>query len=248
MAIYVTGDTHGGIDIMKLQSRRFRAGKTLTKDDYVIVAGDFGVWKHKKAQDFLRWISEKKWTTLFVEGNHEDYELLKTFPLVNMFGSKVRKINDSVYQLLRGEVYNIEGYKVFAFGGARSVDRFTACREEGYDWFAEEESNYKDEIKAIYNLKKVDNKVDLIVSHTCCKSTLDKMADIYNIYIEDYDNQNKFFEEIQSIVDYDMWVFGHMHKDIRVNEKEICVFNKVINIEDLKKETICPEKFSFSIK
>lgn len=131
MAIYLTGDTHGGLDVRKLESKRFKEGKSLTKNDYLIVLGDFGIWKNKKAQDFLKWISEKKWTTLFVEGNHEDYNYLNTFPLVDMFGSKVRKINDSVYQLLRGEIYNIDGYKFFAFGGARSLDRFSACRQEG---------------------------------------------------------------------------------------------------------------------
>ena len=43
--IFITGDTHGDIDIQKLSSKNFPKGKTLTKNDYVIVCGDFGlVW------------------------------------------------------------------------------------------------------------------------------------------------------------------------------------------------------------
>lgn len=248
MAIYITGDTHGGIDVRKLESKRFKEGKQLTKDDYLIVTGDFGVWKNKKSQDFLKWLDEKKWTTLFVEGNHEDYMYLDTFPLVNMFGNKVRKINDSVYQLLRGEIYNIDGYKIFAFGGARSVDRFSACRQEGVDWFPQEECSYKEELMALYNLEKEDNKVDIIISHTCSKSTLDYLADLYNIYIEDYDNQNKFFEKIKNIVNYNVWVFGHIHKDLRINDKERVIYNDVINIDTLYEEEgpLRLEKFKFN--
>lgn len=40
--IYITGDTHIPIDIGKLSTSRFPKQKSLTKDDYVIVCGDFG--------------------------------------------------------------------------------------------------------------------------------------------------------------------------------------------------------------
>lgn len=40
--IYVTGDTHGVIDIGKLGFKNFPEGKNLTKNDYVIICGDFG--------------------------------------------------------------------------------------------------------------------------------------------------------------------------------------------------------------
>lgn len=43
--IFITGDTHGSYDIQKLARKNFPEGKTLTKDDYVIICGDFGcVW------------------------------------------------------------------------------------------------------------------------------------------------------------------------------------------------------------
>ena len=41
--VFVTGDTHIPIDVKKLNSDNFLEEKELTKDDYVIVAGDFGL-------------------------------------------------------------------------------------------------------------------------------------------------------------------------------------------------------------
>ena len=40
MAVYVTGDIHGGVDMQKL--RDWDLGDGLTSDDYLIIAGDFG--------------------------------------------------------------------------------------------------------------------------------------------------------------------------------------------------------------
>ena len=49
--IYVTGDTHIDQDISKLNAKSFPKQKDLTKNDYVIICGDFGgVWfgNHKE--------------------------------------------------------------------------------------------------------------------------------------------------------------------------------------------------------
>lgn len=42
MAIYITGDTHGGINDMKLKSKYFPNYKNCTKDDVLIILGDWG--------------------------------------------------------------------------------------------------------------------------------------------------------------------------------------------------------------
>lgn len=41
--IFITGDVHGEIDIHKLNTKNFPIQRELTKDDYVMVAGDFGL-------------------------------------------------------------------------------------------------------------------------------------------------------------------------------------------------------------
>ena len=46
--IFVTGDTHGSIDVHKLNHRNFNYDG-MTRNDYIIIAGDFGfIWYGKK--------------------------------------------------------------------------------------------------------------------------------------------------------------------------------------------------------
>ena len=80
--IYVTGDIHGEIDISKLNTQNFSQAKA---GDYLIVCGDFGlIWdmKPSRAEEYwMKWLSEKPWITLFVDGNHENFDRLKTILL-----------------------------------------------------------------------------------------------------------------------------------------------------------------------
>lgn len=128
--MFVTGDLHGYEDISKLNSKRFPANKHLTKEDYVIVAGDFGlVWDHQQDELYWRkWLARKNFTTLFIDGNHENFDLLNSYPVEQWNGGKIHKINDSILHLMRGQVFSIHGLKVFTFGGAQSHDK--AYRKE----------------------------------------------------------------------------------------------------------------------
>ena len=97
--IFITGDTHGSYDIQKLARKNFPEGKTLTKDDYVIICGDFGcVWGGELAGSdrwWQNWLDEQPWTTLWVDGNHENHDLLKTYPIENWNGGLV--VQDGMY-------------------------------------------------------------------------------------------------------------------------------------------------------
>ena len=112
--VYTCGDTHGGHDMRKLNSKNWKEGKTLTKSDFLIQLGDFGcLWyphgsqKQKKDDHhWQRWLNNKKWTTLFIDGNHENHDQLAELPEVEMFGGMVGKVSDSIYHLKRGYVYN----------------------------------------------------------------------------------------------------------------------------------------------
>ena len=86
----------------------------MTKDDYVIICGDFGgVWTFEEELD---WLNNKNFTTLFVDGNHENYTRLYDYPVEEWHGGKVHKIRDSVLHLIRGEIFDIDNKKIFAFG------------------------------------------------------------------------------------------------------------------------------------
>lgn len=53
--IFITGDTHIPIDISKLNVTNFPIQKELSKEDYLIVCGDFGLIWDKSNE-------EKYWT------------------------------------------------------------------------------------------------------------------------------------------------------------------------------------------
>lgn len=99
----------------------------MTKEDYVIICGDFGgVWnkevENKEEKHLLDWLEEKPFTTLFVDGNHENFDRLYSYPVELWHGGKVHKIRPSVIHLMRGQIYEIDGKSFFTFGGASSHD------------------------------------------------------------------------------------------------------------------------------
>ena len=89
--IFVTGDTHGEHDIHKLNTIGFPEQKGLTRDDYVIICGDFGVVWNDDACDryWLEWLENKPWTTLWIDGNHENFDLLRKYPKEQWNGGMV---------------------------------------------------------------------------------------------------------------------------------------------------------------
>ena len=123
--IYIAGDTHS--DFSRFTEENFPIQTEMTKNDYVIICGDFGgVWTFEKEssreKDALDWLDSKSFTTLFVDGNHENYTRLYNYPIEEWKGGKVHKIRDSVLHLMRGEIFDIDNKKIFAFGGAKSHD------------------------------------------------------------------------------------------------------------------------------
>ena len=123
--IYITGDCHS--DFTRFSTENFPEQREMTKDDYVIICGDFGgVWmryeESEKEKWWMDWLEDKPFTTLFVDGNHENFDRLYSYPVEEWNGGKIHRIRPSVIHLMRGQVFTIEGKKIFTFGGAKSHD------------------------------------------------------------------------------------------------------------------------------
>ncbi|HDI3121652.1 metallophosphoesterase [Clostridium botulinum] len=228
--IYITGDTHFPNDIEKLNELNFPECKNLTKDDYVIICGDFGaIWNNSKQELYWRELLQNKpWTTLFIDGNHENFDLLYKFPIEDKFGGKVHKINDSVYHLMRGQVFNINGLKFWTMGGATSTDKEN--RQEHISWWKEEIPDSNEMREGLDNLEKHNNKVDYILTHTCSSSTLKDITEIFGFQPKPEEDLNKYFEIIEENVDFKHWYFGHFHEDIEIDEKHTLVFEKIYKL------------------
>lgn len=173
--LFVTGDTHG-------EHHRFLKGQNstdrLSSGDMLIVCGDFGyIFRGgEKEEEYLDYLSELPFRLLFVDGNHENFDRIRTYPEEQWCGGKTHVIRrdacgiPKVIHLMRGQIFQIEGKKIFTFGGAHSIDRY--MRTPGYSWW-EEEMPADEEIKeAIGNLKKNNHQVDDIVTHAAPEDTM----------------------------------------------------------------------------
>ena len=103
--IYVTGDTHGQIDRFK---EKPVAG--LKKGDTLIVLGDFGfLWDDSRQEKKNRhWLSKRRYKILFIDGCHENFDLLAQYPTEDFMGGKAKHIEGNLWYILRGSVLTIE--------------------------------------------------------------------------------------------------------------------------------------------
>ena len=223
--LFITGDTHIPIDIGKLSSKRFPEQKGMTKNDYVIICGDFGgVWDDSSEEKYwIKWLKNKNFTTLFVDGNHENFDMLYTLPTVVCCGGIAHKVDEGIYHLIRGEVYNIDKKSFFVFGGASSHDK--EHRTEGKSWWKDEMPSEKEYENAKTKLLEYNYEFDYIITH-CAPGS------IQNIITQNYESNEltMFLDAVKNKSKYIKWYFGHYHQDKSVDEKHIALFNSIHKI------------------
>ena len=239
--IYITGDTHG--EFNKLSYKNFTEGKNLTKNDYVIICGDFGLlfnyenigninpntpndpYYNEKELYWYNWLCTRPFTVLFVDGNHENFNRLNTYPIIEWNEGKIHKISDNIFHLMRGEVYTINGKKFFTFGGARSIDRGEAVGKEERDinktWWKEELPNQIEIDNAVKNLEKHNNKVDYIITHAMPNNML--MRKGYN----EFDILTSFLWNIYDTTEFSEWYCGHYHVDEWISYNMRILYNDI---------------------
>lgn len=228
--IYVTGDMHGQHDMHKLSTRKFHAQKDMTKDDYVIIAGDAAIVWNGGAEDVYiqKILGNKRFTTLYIDGNHENFDLLDSLPVSIWNGGKVHFITESIIHLMRGQVFVIDGVKIFTFGGATSVDK--AYRKEGVSWWRQELPTIEQCAEGLENLEDHNWEVDYVITHDCSDRIFDKLAQNHLFLNGKTKTQlSVFLEEIETHVKFKHWYFGHYHDDIQIDDHTL-LYQKIVRI------------------
>ncbi len=228
--IYVTGDTHGKQEVWMEQIH-----PALTAGDILIVAGDFGVgfWGNTE-QQFYDFLGQQDYTVLFVDGNHENFDELDTYPTEEWNGGRVHRLRPNVLHLLRGEVFCIEGIKIFAFGGGFSADK--ARRREHLSWWPQEMPSEEDYENARVHLQENDYAVDVILTHAPPIDSMDYFARFpqyggKGVLAEEWP-LNAFLEfEVRQKVSYRKWYFGHLHIDAEIFRDQTAVMNSIRELE-----------------
>ena len=237
--LLVTGDTHGNFS--RFSKRNY--GKYLDVNDIVIICGDFGLlWEEDK--EFLYWrkfFEERDWTTLFVSGNHENYNMLENYPIEKWNGGNIRRIGEKIIHLERGQIFEIQGKKIFIFGVAISHDfeggilnlnyyifRLNAThlrkrkinfRVLNESWWERELPNEKEMQEGLENLARYNNEVDIIISHCCSNITQ------ANFGVKGKDILTDYFDKIEEIVSFKHWYFGHYHQDRILDNKHTIMYH-----------------------
>lgn len=227
--IYLTGDTHGGIDVKKLLDPK--VAEKIGKDDYLIICGDFGfIWNNghesAKEKNWLDWFDDQPWTTLFVDGNHENFERLNEYPDTAWNGGAVHVIRPKLLHLMRGQVYEIDGKKIFTMGGASSHDRGPAKGQKTCKgWWPEELPDRSDYQTAGANLQKYNYKVDYIVTH-CLPTSLQSEVTKGKFHP---DGLTQYLQSIYQSVSYEHWYCGHYHVDRDIGQNVTILYNRIVH-------------------
>ncbi|MDE6690388.1 MAG: metallophosphoesterase [Clostridia bacterium] len=226
--IYVTGDMHG-TDLLAIHNFCDNRPE-LTKEDYIIIAGDFGgVWYEDILKEDLKRFSDLPVTVLFVDGNHENFDMLNAYPVETWKGGKIHRIKPDIIHLMRGQVFEISGKTIFTFGGATSIDK--EYRKEGQSWWPQELPTYEELDEGLANLKRYGNKVDYIITHSCGMRALmyPRLRLAAGIKIDCPESQ--MLSNFEDIVEFKHWYFGHFHIDAELSDKYTVLYNKVVEIK-----------------
>ena len=218
MATFLKGDIHGNLFEIIDFINRFDLGKS----DNIIILGDCGIaWRKDKKdldQNIKLWNECGNGVKLyFIDGNHENFNILNSLPIENNMG----KIADNIYHLRRGQVYEFENKKILVCGGADSIDKYR--RIENFTWWKEEAISQEtiDDIPAGH--------YDYVLTHCCPRSIFEKNR-IYLSTLQFLD-ENKInhssedmLEQLKNKITFDHWFFAHYHINRNLDEKFTCLF------------------------
>lgn len=219
--IYVTGDFHGEFE-------KFRSAgmKKLKRGDTLIICGDFGfLWDGGRAESqTVKRIGRLPYKVLFVEGSHENYRAFDEYPESDMYGGRVRIIYGNLVLLRRGNVYEIEGKKVFAFGGG--IDGFLDDSEQT-EGTIKRLPTEEDMRLAIENLDRAGGRVDIVVSHDCPMlvrgSIIGNSSQMNHLHI--------FLQRLSEHVEFGQWYFGCYHMDRQFSPTFRAVYDDVVPVK-----------------
>lgn len=219
--ICITGDMHGELE--RFNDKRIRS---LKKGDFLIVCGDFGfVWDGSKREEaILKSIGKKRFYTLFIEGCHENYDLLAKYPEEDFCGGRVNVISGNLMHIKRGSILDLQGMRFFAFGGGQTKD--IDIRRDSHTWYEAELPTTEEVRDAVLNLKNADGKLDYIITHEPPAS----MKEFLGFEVRQISHMHTFFDAVKNDCTFKMWFFGKAHINKVIPPKYRCLFDDVVTL------------------
>ena len=221
----VVGDVHGDFPFASAVCRT-AASFGITD---IFQVGDFGVWDHLDEGvyflDKLDENSEKRganWT--FVAGNHENYNSLEQHAL-GMDDHGFVNLRKRIRWTGRTNVWNYNGLRMGAFGGAYSIDR--EMRTPGISWWPQEMPTLADVYA--FEAQVGDERLDVLFSHDAPISLPE-----WNGFIKD-DSQSEASRrrvtDAYAVARPRIGLHGHYHRELTYTHEFSRVYGLGCNYE-----------------
>lgn len=212
MAIYLTGDTHR--EFYRIKQFCERMGTTT--EDIMIILGDAGInyYCDHRDNNLKNELSQLPITLFCIHGNHEERPYLTGNYEEQEWHGALAYIEEAYPNLIfakDGEIYDFNGKKAIAIGGAYSIDKYYRL-SNGLQWF---ESELADEATMRYveaQLETCNWKVDYVFTHTVPIECEPVWAFIPGIDQSRIDKtMEKWLQQIMDNLEFEKWYAGHYH-------------------------------------
>ena len=218
--VYYTCDIHGNILPLLNFIRQFE----MTGDDTIVVLGDAGLnyYGNSKGDKRAKYrLNDRGVKILCIHGNHEMRPATIPTYKEKEWNGGIVYVEDDYPNLMfakAGEIYDLDGYKSIAIGGAYSVDKFYRLNR-GLAWFDDEQPSDTIKARVEKNLERVGWKVDHVLSHTCPFKYIPTEAFLpgLNQALVDQSTE-KWLDTIEDRLDYTRWYCGHWHIDKHIDK------------------------------
>lgn len=215
---FVLGDAHGNDAFMSYAI----ASAARNGCQVVLQLGDFGYWEHTRSgrvylDTVERVARECGVPVLFIDGNHENHDMLRAHSAFGDVGSDgVCWVRPHVGWLTRGVMWEWCGVRFGAVGGAASVDR--VMRTPGWTWWAEEVLVAADVARLL------GHQVDVLLSHDA--PSVANMVGRTTIPADDLrrcEMSRKVLDEVVNSCQPEIVMHGHWHRQHRTRSGDVYV-------------------------
>lgn len=228
--IYITGDTHGDFDRIEEFCEEYET----TEEDILIILGDAGINFYLNERDIE--LKERLYQlaiTLFcIHGNHEERP-----DLVDGYDEKMWNDGQVYYEeeypnilfAMDGEIYDLNGKKTIAIGGAYSVDKYYRI-SGNIPWFSSEQPDEWIKANVERKLESVNWEIDYVLSHTGPLKYLPTDEFLPNVDRSKVDKSTEeWLSKIEERLNYEIWYFGHFHTD-RFEGNAVILYEDILEL------------------
>lgn len=222
--VYYTGDTHG--NFTRIQHAIHE--DLLKPGDTIVILGDAGLNYYgnhygdsRRKRDLHKILGYHGLRLLCIHGNHEMRpESISTYQTKTCYNGIVyfEPQFETLMFAKDGEIYDLDGKRSVAIGGAYSVDKFYRLQNDML-WFPDEQISPKDRDRITEILEHNDWKIDQVLSHTCPAKYTPIEAFLPDLDQSTIDKtMENWLDKIEDKLQYSRWLCGHWHIDKSIDK------------------------------